>query len=213
MSPPSPEYILCDRCCSLDLYDFQFRNSARFSAVVDMPPKRRAAEVEDDNSFARDLARVQFSMELAERVSQYPSPPARDEELSSTEAKAYARELIDYEVDRAEALGVPFLPPCKKCGPKKECQIDVTGLEGKRRVFKCASCIRGKNPCSNSDLAASRNERFRRFVAMGKMQGELGLDWKMRLDAHAERERSRKQAKIERVEAREEKKSDQVSIP
>lgn len=132
--------------------------------------------------------------------------------MSSSETKAYARDIVDYEVERAEALGVLFLPPCKKCGPKKECQIDITGLEGKRRVFKCASCIRGKNPCSNSDLAASRNERFRRFVAMGKMQGEVGLDWKLRVDAHAVSEASKKRAKIERLEAREEKKADQVSI-
>lgn len=178
-----------------------------------MAPKRRVSTLEnEDPEFKRDEARVADAMALFARISCYPSAPQSEGGDSVTAALASSRELVAYEAQRAIDIGTLFEPPCQKCGVKKDCLIDVSTLTGRRRTFRCQSCIVGKIACSNADRAVAANASWRRFLAMGQGRGDLGREWKERVTAQEDRARAQKQARLNRQGLAEDKRSDQVSF-
>lgn len=178
-----------------------------------MPVKRRISGPEsEDPNFERDRSRIADAVALHARIESYPKPPEPVAGDSVSSQLAYSRALIAYEAQRAVDLGVLFEPSCAKCGVKKECTVDISTLVGRRRTFRCQSCIVGKIACGNASRAVEANERWRRYLAMGQGCGDLGREWQERVAAQPARDRGRKQARIDQEETLSHKRLDQVSM-
>lgn len=173
--------------------------------------KRRVSAMGDeDPEFERDKTRIREALELYDRIQAYPAPPESVAGDSVTDLLAHGRALIAYESKRAEDIGMLFEPPCAKCGVKKECLIDISTLVGKRRTFRCKACVIGKVSCGNAGDAAEANASWRKYVAMGQGRGELGRSWRERVMAQNERDRVKKQARLDKQSATDDKRVDQV---
>lgn len=167
---------------------------------------------DDDPNFERDRARIADAVALYDKIEAYPKAPVLENGESTVNVLAHSRALIAYEAQRATDLGVLFEPACAKCGIKKDCVVDISTLVGRRRTFRCKSCVMGKVACGNADRAADAHERWRKYLAMGQGRGDLGIEWRERVAAQAARERSRKQARLEREHVLDNKRVDQVSL-
>lgn len=163
-----------------------------------MSRKQKSTDEDDDDNFDADQVKIHDALELAARVASYTGPPVKGTMLGESELREFNRNLIAYEAKRALDIGLDFLPSCTKCKEKKSCKIDISGLEGKRRVFKCSACIVGKTTCTNAQEAKSAYESWQKYLAMGQDRGKPGQEWRLRVNARHLAKQIRKQARLEK---------------
>lgn len=97
-----------------------------------------------------EMQKARLAQERRTRADSYPAPPKRSDYDSS---EAFQNAHTEYNVTRANALGVR-VKPCKSCTLKgHSCKIDITSLVAGKRTFKCGLCYAKKVACSASEHA------------------------------------------------------------
>lgn len=158
--------------------------------------KRRLSD--EDARFEEDKTRIEVALALRARAMAYPPVPTFQITNEKDVLDLQKQQLLEYAAERAEALGVP-VGPCKRC-KTKPCRMDITTHIG--RSLKCSTCHRAKQRCSATQEGEELRSKYLARILQGTLDGEPGLEWRLRCEAFERRKNAAKRMREEGDEKR-----------